>query len=122
MAPLKALKVTPGSTAHWVVGAQAAIRRGAVSARAGLTKLVPQGGAVEATPTPMGERAPPPHKGEGRESDRAEVSSVTEATEVKALRVSEAEATAEATAAEVEAPVTIEAMMARARAPGPPRP
>ena len=103
MAPLKALKVTPGSTAHWVAGAQAAIRRGVVSVRAGLMESVPQGGAVEATPTPTGEGAPPPHDGEGHGSDGAEVSSVAEATEVKALGVSEVEATAEAAAAEVEA-------------------
>ena len=118
MAPLKALKVTPGSTAHWVAGAQAAIRRGVASARAGLTESVPQGGAVEATPTPTGEGAPPPHEEEGRESDGAEVSSVAEATEVEALGVFEAEATAEAAAAEVEAPTTIKAMMAGAGALG----
>jgi len=112
LAPLKALKVTPGSTAHWVVGAQATIRRGVVSVRAGLMESVPQGGAVEATPTPTGEGAPPPHEGEGRESDGAEVSSVAEATEVEALTVSEA------AAAEVKAPATIEAMMAGAGAPG----
>ena len=62
-----------------------------------------QGGAIEATPTLMGEGAPPPHEGEGHESDAAGVSSVAEATEVKACRVSEAEATDEAAAAEVEA-------------------
>ena len=105
--PLKALKVTPGSTAHWVVGAQAAIQRGAASVRAGLTESVPQGGAVEATLTPTGEGAPPPHEGEGHESDGAEVSSVAEA-----------EATAEAAAAEVEAPAPIEATMAGVGAHG----
>ena len=110
MAPLKALKVTSSSTAHWVAGAQAAIRRGVASARAGLTESVSQGGAVEATPTPTGEGAPPPHEGK--------VSSVAEATEVEARRVSEAEATDEAAAAEVEAPVSIEATMAGARAHG----
>ena len=97
MAPLKALKVTPSSTAHLVVGAQAAIRRGAASARAGLTESVSQGGAVE-----------------GHEADAAGVSSVAEATEVEACRVSEAEATDEAAAAEVQAPATIEATMAGA--------
>ena len=118
MAPLKALKVTPGSTAHWVAGAQAAIRRGVASARAGLTESVSQGEAVEATPTPTGEGAPPPHEGEGRESDRAKVSSVAEATEVEARRVSEVEATDEAAAAEVEAPAPIEATMAGVGAHG----
>ena len=118
MAPHKALKVTPGSTAHWVAGAQTAIRRGATSVRAGLTESVPQGGAAKATPTPTGDGAPPPHEGEGHESDGAEVSSVAEATEVEALGVSKAEATAKAVAAEVEAPMTIKAMMAGAGAPG----
>ena len=118
MASLKALKVTPGSTAHWVAGAQAAIRRGVASARAGLTESVPQGGAIEATPTPTGEGAPPPPEGEGRESDVAGVSLVAEATEVEARRVSEAEATDEAASAEVEAPAPIEATMAGAGAHG----
>ena len=118
MAPLKALKVTPGSTAHWVAGAQAAIRRGMASARASLTESVSQGGAVEATPTPTGEGAPPPHEGEARESDVAGVSLVAEATEVEARRVSEAEATDEAATAEVEAPAPIEATMVGARAHG----
>ena len=118
MAPLKALKVTPSSTAHWVAGAQAAIRRGVASARASLTESVSQGGAVEATPTPMGEGAPLPHEGKSREVDAAGVSSVAEATEVEARRVSEAKATDEVAAAEVEAPAPIEATMAGARAHG----
>ena len=118
MAPLKALKVTLGPTAHWVAGAQAAIRCCVASTRAGLMESVSQGGAVEATPTPMGEGAPPPHEGEGHESDVAGVSSVAEATEVEARRVSEAEATDEAAAAEVEAPAPIEATMAGAGAHG----
>ena len=33
LAPLKALKVSPSSTAHWVVEAQAALQRGAASVR-----------------------------------------------------------------------------------------
>ena len=66
----------------------------------------------------MGEGAPLPHKGKGRESDGAEVSSVAEATEVEARRVSEAEATDEVVAAKVEAPEPIEATMAGARAHG----
>jgi len=88
------------------------------SVRAGLTESASQGGAIEATSTPTGEGAPPPHEGEGREADVAGVSSVAEATEVEACRVSEAEAIDEAAAAEVEAPVPIEAMMAGARAHG----
>ena len=47
MAPLKALKVNPGSTAHWVAEAQAALQHGAASARADLKELATQGGATE---------------------------------------------------------------------------
>ena len=84
MAPLKALKVSPGSTAHWVAEAQAAIQRGAVSARADPKEPVAQGGAAEATPTQTGEGAPPSHEAKARESDGAEAPSVAEATEVEA--------------------------------------
>ena len=118
MAPLKALKVSPSSIAHWVVEAQAAIQRGAASVRADPKEPVAQGGAAKVTPTQAGEGAPAPRKAEARESDGAEVPSVAEATEVEALGISEAEATGEAAAAEVEAPTTIEAMMAGAGAHG----
>jgi len=118
LAPLKALKASSGSSAHWVAEAQAAIQRGAASARADPKEPATQGGAAEATPTQTGEGAPLPHEGEARESDGAEVPAVAEATEVEALRVSEAKATAEAAVAEVEAPTTIEATMAGAGAPG----
>ncbi|XP_066311392.1 uncharacterized protein [Miscanthus floridulus] len=47
LAPLKALKVSPSSTTHWVVEAQATIQRGAASTRADLKEPVAQGGAVE---------------------------------------------------------------------------
>ncbi|XP_066347825.1 uncharacterized protein [Miscanthus floridulus] len=106
LAPLKALKVNPSSTAHWVAEAQAAIQRGAASARADPKEPATQGGATEATPTRTGEGVPPPHEGEARESDGAKVPSVAEATEVEAPRVSEAKAT------EAEAPETIEAAAA----------
>ena len=38
--PRKSLKVSMGSTAQWVVEAQAAIQRGVASARADLKELV----------------------------------------------------------------------------------
>ncbi|XP_066396170.1 uncharacterized protein [Miscanthus floridulus] len=124
LAPLKALKVNPGSIAHWVVEVQAALQRGAASARANPKELATQGGATEVAPTQTGEGAPPPHEGEVRELDGAEVPLVAKATEVEAPRVSKAEAaeagapkTTEATAVGAEAPTTTEATMAEARAP-----
>ncbi|XP_066373374.1 uncharacterized protein [Miscanthus floridulus] len=73
----------------------------------------------------MGEGAPPPHEGEARELDGAEVPSVAEATEIEAPGVSEAEAmearaprTAEGAAAVARAPATTKATMAEAGAPG----
>ena len=51
MAPLKALKVNPGSTAHWVAEAQAAIQRGAVLVRVDPKEPATQGGAAEAALT-----------------------------------------------------------------------
>ena len=51
LAPLKALKVSPSSTAHWVVEAQAAMQRGAASVRADLKEPVSPGEATEAAPT-----------------------------------------------------------------------
>ena len=72
MAPLKALKVNPGSTAHWVAEAQATIQRGTASMRSDPKEPATKGGATEATPTQTGEGAPPPHEGEAHESDGAE--------------------------------------------------
>ena len=51
LAPLKALKVNPGSTAHWVAEAQAALQRGAALARADPKEPATQGGAAEAALT-----------------------------------------------------------------------
>ncbi|XP_066324608.1 uncharacterized protein [Miscanthus floridulus] len=110
LAPLKALKVSPSSTAHRVVEAQAAIQRGAASARADPKELVAQGEAVEAAPTQAGEGAPLTHEAKAHGSDEAEASLVAEATEVKAPQASEAEAT------EAGVPRTAEAMVARAGA------
>ena len=106
MAPLKALKVNPGSTAHWVAEAQAALQRGAASARADPKEPATQGGAAKAALTQTGEGAPPPYDGEAHESDGAEVPSVAEATTIEVPRVSEAEAT------EAGAPRTAEAATA----------
>ena len=124
LAPLKALKVNPGSTAHWVAEAQAAIQRGAESASADPKEPATQGGAAEATPTQTGEGAPLPCEAKARESDGAEAPSVAEATEVEAPWASRAEATeagaprtAEAAAAGVGVSATTEAMMVEAGAP-----
>jgi len=88
LAPLKVLKVNPGSTAHWVAEAQAALQRGAASARADLKEPATQGGATEAALTQEGEGAPPPRDGEARGSDAAEVPLPTEATGIEVPVVS----------------------------------
>ncbi|XP_066316067.1 uncharacterized protein [Miscanthus floridulus] len=137
LAPLKALKVNPGSTAHWVVEAQAALQRGTASAKADPKEPATQGGATKAALTQEGEGAPLPRDGEACGLDAAEVPLAAETTGTKVLRVSQAKAmeatvprtieaatvgtralaTAEATMAEARAPKTTEAMMAEARAP-----
>ena len=121
MAPLKALKVNPGSTAHWVAEAQAALHRGAVSVRADPKEPPTQGGAVEAGLTQEGEAVPPPHDGEAHGSDAAEVPLAAEATGPKVPGVSQAGATEaavprtiEATTAGTGALVTTEATVAEA--------
>ncbi|XP_066311442.1 uncharacterized protein [Miscanthus floridulus] len=116
LAPLRALKVNLGSTAHWVAEAQAALQRGAASARDDPKEPATQGGAAEAASTRTGEGAPTPHEGEARELDRAEVPSAAEAAEVEASLVSKAEAT------EAGAPRTIEAAAVASEPPRPPRP
>ncbi|XP_066320221.1 uncharacterized protein [Miscanthus floridulus] len=138
LAPLKALKVNPSSTAHWVAEAQAALHHGAASARADPKELAPLGGAAEAALTQEGEVAPPPRDGEARGSDAAGLPLATETTGTEVPGVSqagatetaapgtieaaaagtEALATAEATMAEAGAPETAEAAMAEAGAPG----
>ena len=88
MAPLKALKVNPGSTAHWVAEAQAALQRGTASARADPKGPATQGGPAEAALTQEGEGAPPPHGGEARGLDAAEVPLAAETTGIEVLGVS----------------------------------
>ena len=95
LAPCKALKVSPSSIAQWVVEAQAAIQRGAASARADPKEPVAQGEATEAATEQAEKEEPMPREAEAHESDGAEAPSVAEATEVEveALRTSEAKAT-----------------------------
>ncbi|XP_066323222.1 uncharacterized protein [Miscanthus floridulus] len=127
LVPLKALKVNPGSTAHWVAEAQAALQRGAASVRADPKKPATQGGDAEAAPTHAGEGAPPLCDGEARGSVGAEAPLTAEATGIEVPGVSQAGAeaaeagapgTIEAAMAEAEAPRTTEATVAEARAPG----
>ncbi|XP_066354374.1 uncharacterized protein [Miscanthus floridulus] len=114
LAPCKALKVSTSSTARWVVEAQAAIPRGAASARADSKELAAQGEATEVTMKQAGEEAPMPRVAEARESDEAGAPPVAEATEGEA----EAPRTSEAKAVEAGAPRTTEAEVAEAGALG----
>ncbi|XP_066311382.1 uncharacterized protein [Miscanthus floridulus] len=132
LAPLKALKASLGSSAHWVAKAQAAIQCGAASTRADPKEPAAQGGAAEATPTPTGEGVLPPREGEAHESDGAGVPLVTKALGVSEAKAMEARApktaetavatagvsmSTEATMAEAGAPETVEAIIAEAGAP-----
>ena len=119
MAPLKALKASPGSSAHWVAEAQAAIHRGAASARVDLKEPSTQGGAAEAAPTQTREGVPPPREGEAHESDGAGMPLVAEAPGVSGAEAMKARAskTAETAVAAVGVSASSEAMMAEAGAP-----
>ena len=121
MAPLKALKVNPGSTAHWVAEAQAAIQRGATSARADPKEPVAQGGAAEVTPTPTGEGVLPPCEGEAHESDGAGMPLVAEAPGVSEAEAMEAKVPKTAETA-WPWPVFLHPPRPRWRRPEPPRP
>ncbi|XP_066361471.1 uncharacterized protein [Miscanthus floridulus] len=132
LAPLKALKASPDSSAHWVAEAQAAIHHGTALARVDLKEPAAQGGAAEVAPTPTREGALPSHGGEAHKSDGASVPLVAEAP-----KVSEAEAmddrapktaetavamvgvssSSEATMVEAGALEAVEAIIAEARAP-----
>ncbi|XP_066392726.1 uncharacterized protein [Miscanthus floridulus] len=118
LAPLKALKASPGSSAHWVAEAQAAIQRGAASARVDPKGPVAHGGVTEAAPTqsdgaivPFVAEAPGASEAEAMEA----TAPTTAETAVAAVGVS---TSAEATMAEAGAPETAEAMIAEAGAPG----
>ncbi|XP_066358215.1 uncharacterized protein [Miscanthus floridulus] len=120
-----------------VAEVQAALQHGAASARADPKEPTTPGGAAEVALTQEGEVASPPHDGEARGSDAAEVPLATETTRTEVPGVSQAGATetaapetieaaatgtgalatAEATMAEAGAPETTEAMMAEAGAP-----
>ena len=119
MAPLKALKVSPGSSAHWVVEAQAAIQHGAASVRVDPKEPATQGGAAEVAPTQTREGVPPPREGEAHESDGAGVPLVAEAPGVSGAEATEARAskTAETAVAAVGVSASSEATMAEAGAP-----
>ncbi|XP_066383246.1 uncharacterized protein [Miscanthus floridulus] len=116
LAPLKALKVSPSSTAHWVVEAQAAIQRGAASARADPKEPVAQGEAAEVASTQTGEGAPSPREAKARGSDGSEAPSVAEAPQASEVEATEAVVprTTEATVAGAKAPGTIDAAVAEA--------
>ena len=117
LAPLKALKVSPGSSAHWVAEAQAAIQRGAASVRVDPKEPAAQGGVAEAAPT-QSDGAVVPFVAEAPGASEAGAMEATAPstaeTTVAAVGIS---ASAEATMAEVGAPETAEAVIAEARAP-----
>ncbi|XP_066313737.1 uncharacterized protein [Miscanthus floridulus] len=117
LAPLKALKASLSSSAHWVVEAQAAIQRGAASARVDPKGPAAQGGVAEAAPT-QSDGAVMPFVAEASGASKAEAmeatAPTTTETTVAAVSVS---ASAEATMAEVGAPGTAEAVIAEAGAP-----
>ena len=118
LAPLKALKASPSSSAHWVAEAQAAIQRGAASARVDPKEPAAQGGAAEAAPTQTREGVPPPREGEAHESDGAGVPLVAEAPGVFGAKAMEARAskTAETVVAAVGVSASSKATMAEAGA------
>ena len=100
--------MSTSSTAQWLVEAQAAIQRGAASARADPKEPIAPEEAIEAATKQAGEEAPTPREAEAHESDEAEAPSVAEATEgeVKAPKTFEAEvAETEAGEASVPPPV-----------------
>ncbi|XP_066373052.1 uncharacterized protein [Miscanthus floridulus] len=119
LAPLKALKASPGSSAHWVAEAQAAIQHGAASARVNPKEPAAQGGAVEVAPTQTREGVPPPRESEAHGSDGAGLPLVAEAPGVSEAEATKAKAprTAETMVATVGVCASSEATMAEAGAP-----
>ena len=104
-----------------MVDAQAALQRGAASARADPKEPVAQGEATEVATKQVGEEAPTPREAGVLELSEAKVPPIAEATEgeAKALRTSEAEApkTSKAEVAEAGASRASEAEVADAGAP-----
>ncbi|XP_066342056.1 uncharacterized protein [Miscanthus floridulus] len=82
LVPLKALKVSASATARWVVDAQAALQRGAASAR-----------ATEAATKQSRDEVTMPREAVALEASEAEAPTIAEATEgeARAPRTSEAE-------------------------------
>ena len=117
MAPLKALKASPGSSAHWVAEAQAAIQRGATSARVDPKGLAAHEGVAEAAPT-QSDGAVVPFVAEAPRASEAEAMEATAPTTAEsAVAVVDVSASAEAMMAEAGAPETAEAVIAEAGAP-----
>ncbi|XP_066324237.1 uncharacterized protein [Miscanthus floridulus] len=134
----QSMEASNGDDEGKVAEAQAALHRGAASARADLKEPATQGGAAEAALTEEGEAAPPPRDGKAHGSDAAEVPLAIETTRTEVPRVLSAAATetaapgtieaatagtgalatTEATMAEARAPETAEASMVEAGAPG----
>ena len=110
--------MSPGSSTHWVAEAQAAIQRGAASARVDPKGLATQGGAAEAAPTQTREGALPPCGGEAHESDGAGVPLVAEAPRVFEAEAAEDRApkAAETAVATASVSASSEATMAEAGA------
>ncbi|XP_066374080.1 uncharacterized protein [Miscanthus floridulus] len=127
LAPRKALKVSTSSTARWVVEAQAAIQRGAASARADPKEPVAQEEATKSAMKQAGQEAPTPREAGVLELGEAEAPSIAEATEgeAEAPMTSEAEVTeagasraSKAEVADAEAPRTTEAEVTEVGVPG----
>ncbi|XP_066320616.1 uncharacterized protein [Miscanthus floridulus] len=117
LAPLKALKASPGSSAHWVAEVQATIQRGAASTRVDPKEPVAQGGVAEAAPA-RSDGAIVPFVAEAPRASRAEAKEApTPMTAETAVSVIGVSASAEATMTEAEAPKTAEAVIAEAGAP-----
>ncbi|XP_066311333.1 uncharacterized protein [Miscanthus floridulus] len=114
---VSALKASPGSSAHWVAEAQAAIQCGAASARVDPKGPVTHGGVAEAAPT-QSDGAVVPFVAEAPGASEAEAmeatAPMTAETAVATVGVS---ASAEDTMAEAGAPETAEAVIAEAGAP-----
>ncbi|XP_066384739.1 uncharacterized protein [Miscanthus floridulus] len=119
LAPLKALKASPSSSAHWVAEAQAAIHCGTASARVDLKEPATQGGAAEVAPTPTTEGSLPSYGGEAHELDGAGVPLVAEAPGVSKAEAMEDRApkATETTVAAAGVSASSEAMMVEAGAP-----
>ena len=115
--PLKALKASPGSSAHWVAEAQAAIQRGAASVRVDPQEPAAQGRVAEAAPT-RSDGAIVPFVAEAPGASGAEaMGAPAPMTAETAVSAAGASASAEAIMTEAGAPVAAEPVTAEAVAP-----